>query len=351
MNLDYLEQLFDEYADDIDYFSSGKDFKTLLSDFASGKLFLDYENILSLLLDTLGSGIRKTMPVMIQIIVICLLFSVLSGFSSMGADGTSKTAYLAQYLLVCALSCTAFMSVFSQGMELIDKLSQFSVKFFPTLFFLLISMGGITSAGILKPATAMVTSGICVVIKAYILPMLLIMCVLTVINSFTNVIKLNGFTDFVKSLVKWSLSVIFIVFLGFITLQGALSGTFDGISLRAAKYTVDKLVPIIGGMFGDTIDMLILSSSLIKNSVGVIGIILVFGMTFAPAVTVFTQHLLFKLAAAVIAPLSRSEISNLLSDMADAFKYLTAVIVSVGVMFIVCITVVIAAGNINVMMR
>lgn len=351
LDLSGIEKFFNEQAN-IGVFTQNQDLKTLISNFASGKMFVNYDNIFEFIVDGVFAGIKNTLPIIVQIMIISILFTILSGFSpAFGKEGVSSIAYWAEYLLICGICLGSFVSMFNQGIKIIDGLSSFSADFFPIIYLLLTMIGGISTTNLLKPATTMITGGISAFIKTFILPLLLVMCVMIIVSTFSKTVKLNSFTGITKSTIKWSLGVVFIVFVGFISLQGLIGGTFDGISIKAAKYTIDKVVPIVGGMLSDTVDMMIVSSALIKNALGVAGIIMILGITFVPAITLLAQYFVFKVAAAVIKPVSNSGVSELLHGMSDAFMYLLAVVATVGVIFISSISMVMSAGNINLMLR
>ena len=58
-------------------------------------------------------------------------------------------------------------------------------------------------------------------------------------------------------------------------IQGLTGSTYDGVTLRTAKFAMDKFVPVVGGMFSGTMDTLIGCSLVVKNGVGVMGLILI----------------------------------------------------------------------------
>lgn len=54
------------------------------------------------------------------------------------------------------------------------------------------------------------------------------------------------------------------MFLGAMSLQGVTSASIDGVAIRAAKYAVDNFVPVVGGMFSDTMDTLVGCTLIVK---------------------------------------------------------------------------------------
>ena len=50
---------------------------------------------------------------------------------------------------------------------------------------------------------------------------------------------------------------------------GRSAAAVDGVSIRTAKYAMDNFIPIVGGMFADTVDTLVGCSLIVQNAVGV----------------------------------------------------------------------------------
>ncbi len=55
------------------------------------------------------------------------------------------------------------------------------------------------------------------------------------------------------------------------------SASIDGVAIRAAKYAVDNFVPVVGGMFSDTMDTLVGCTLIVKNALGVAAVLVLIG--------------------------------------------------------------------------
>ena len=88
------------------------------------------------------------------------------------------------------------------------------------------------------------------------------------------------------------LGVTFIVFSGFMVVRGAIAPIADGISLRTAKYLTRTIIPIAGGMFADTLEVVVGGSLLIKNAVGIFGLVMILCLVAAPLIKVVAMVLL-----------------------------------------------------------
>ncbi len=351
-DLHEIESYYNEYAQDLRPITGGTDLRSFLTMLIEGGAELDFTSVFSMVLDSLFAGVKRCLPVIVQIIVVALVFSVITHFKpSFGSSGVSKAAQTAQYVIIGTMTIGILVSAFSIGTQTVADMTAFSSDFFPLLIALLTALGGITSSAILSPATVFLTTGVTIFFKSFILPLIIVLTVFTIINHFSTSIKLSGFCALIKSVIKWGIGIGFTIFLGIIAIQGLLGSTFDGLSIKTAKYTIDKFVPIIGGMFSDSVDVLISCSLLIKNAVGIAGIIIIVGVVITPVFSILAHYFLFKLAGAVLEPVAGSQLGKFAQDASDVLLLLFAAVMAAAIMFFITTAVIIGAGNANVMLR
>lgn len=351
-DLHEIESYYNEYAQELRPITGGKDVKSFITMLAKGGKDFQIADLFSLILNSIFGGVKQSIPAIIQIIVIALLFGIISHFHpAFGSTGVSKAAQTAQYVIIGTICISILVTVFSIGTNAIGKMTAFTKDFFPLMIALLTALGGITSAAILSPATVFLTTGVSIFFNSFILPLIIVLTVFTIVNHFSTSIKLNGFCALIKSIIKWAIGISFTVFLGIIAIQGLLGSTFDGISIKTAKFTIDKFVPIIGGMFSDTVDVLIACTLLIKNAVGIAGIIIIVGIIIIPVFSILAHYFLFKLAGAVLEPIASNNMGEFVADAADVLLLLFAAVLAAAAMFFITVAVIIGAGNTNIMLR
>ncbi len=351
-DLHEIESFYNAYAQTLSPVTGGTDIRSFMAMLVEGGSELNFTNVLSMVLGALFAGVKSSIPVIVQIIVVALVFSVITHFKpSFGSSGVSKAAQTAQYVIIGTMTIGVLVSAFATGTQTIAGMTSFTADFFPLMFTLLTALGGITSSTILSPATVFLTSGVSIFFKSFILPLIIVLTVFTIVNHFSSSVKLNGFCSLIKSVIKWGIGISFTIFLGIIAIQGLLGSTFDGLSIKTAKYTIDKFVPIIGGMFSDSVDVLLSCSLLIKNAVGIAGIIIIVGIVITPVFAILAHYFLFKLAGAVLEPVAGSEMGKFAQEAADVLLLLFAAVMAAAIMFFITTAVIIGAGNANVMLR
>lgn len=174
---------------------------------------------------------------------------------------------------------------------------------------------------------------------------------LVLINHTSEKIRLDRLCNLVKNLCTWTLGIFFTIFVGVLTVQGVLAASFDGVSIRTAKYAIETFVPIVGSLFSKTVDMVVGGSLLVKNAVGMAGLIITVMIAFYPAIKILCLITVYKLSSALLEPISDSKVSDCLNDIGNVLTVLFVTVVGVAIMFFLTITLLIGASNITTMMR
>jgi len=351
-DLHELEKYYEEYAQTLAPVTDGKSLKSFLTMLAQGGADMSAADVYGIVIDALLTGLKQSIPAMVQIIIVALIFSIISHFKpSFGETGVSKAAQTAQYVIVGTMALGILASAFSIGAGAIGRMTSFTGEFFPLILALLTALGGITSAAILQPATVFLTTGISLFYKGFVMPLIILLTVFTLINHFSQTIKLSGFCSLLKSIVKWGIGIGLTVFIGIVAMQGLLGSSFDGVSIKTAKFTIDKFVPIVGGLFAQSVDVVVSCTLLIKNAVGIAGVIIIAAIVISPAFAILAHYFLFKLTGAVLEPIAGGEMGKFVQEAADVLMMLFIAVLAAAVMFFVTTAVIIGAGNANIMLR
>ena len=145
------------------------------------------------------------------------------------------------------------------------------------------------------------------------------------------------------SLLKWLittiLSVILLVFIGYLNLSGVISGSADAATVKAAKFTISNMVPVVGGVISDTAETLLAGASLLRNTAGVFGMLAVLGICLVPFLNLGIHYLMYKVTAALAATVSGDgRVTGLIEALGSAFGLILAMTGSCGVLLIVAMT-------------
>ncbi|PLS15299.1 stage III sporulation protein AE [Bacillus sp. M6-12] len=285
-----------------------------------------------------------------------ILLTVLSMFlqslqNAFEQSSISKVAYAIVFMVLIILALNSFHVAITYTKETIDLMIAFLMSLIPLLLALIATSGGLVSAAFFHPVLLflMNTSGL--LIQFVVLPLLFLSVLLSIVSTLSDQYKVTQLAQLLRNWGIGLLGIFMTVFLGVVSVQGSSTAVADGITIRTAKFITGNFVPVIGRMFTDAADTVISASVLLKNTVGVAGVVILLLITIFPAIKILTLAFIYKFAGALLQPLGGGPVIKCLDIISKNIIYVFAALAIVSLMFFLCITVIIAAGNITLMVR
>lgn len=342
-----LQKVLDGLDDQSKKIFGGDSFLDKLKLVISGNLGADTSSVLQYVVNLLFDNLLTCFPLMSIIISIAILGSMIQGLKpKSNGESISNIVNFVIYGVILALIFSVLGKlVVSVGTSISVMKSQMDVVF-PILLTLLTSIGGTVSVGVYQPAMAVLSSVIINIFTAFLLPLFILSIVLVFVNSLSPTIKLNKMIDFLGSLFKWAVGIIFTVFLGFASMQGLTAGSIDGFSIKTAKYTMKNYIPFVGGYMSDGVFLMLAGCNLIKNAVGICGLLLMVSSILAPLIEIIVFMLALKFTSAMIEPLGNAKLAGLISGIAKSMKMLIAMVVTITFMYVLLVGLVMCSANI-----
>lgn len=263
----------------------------------------------------------------------------------------SKVAYSICYMVILVLAINSFHVAITYATNAISGMIDFMMAMVPLLFTLLASLGNAVTVTVTHPLVVFMVHAVGTAVHTVVFPLLFFSAVLHIVSSLSDKYKLTQLANLLRTVSMALLGVLLTVFLGVISVKGIAGSVADGVTLRAAKYLTGNFVPVVGKVFADATDTVISASLLVKNSIGLVGVIILLFLCAFPAIKIITLALIFNLAAAVMQPLGDSPVIACLETIGKSMLYVFAALAAVGMMFFLAITIMLTAGNITVMMR
>jgi stage III sporulation protein AE len=298
----------------------------------------------------LGKEVLSSAAILGSIIVIVVIHSILKSISyGLGNQGVSQVAYYVQYIMIVALIMTSFAEIITTVKQSIQNFVSFINLLIPILITLMITTGSITSAGILEPLILFMVTIIGNFIVNVVIPITLVSTALGIISQISDKVQIDKLAKFMKSSTIWVLGVILTLFVGITSLEGNLSSSVDGVTAKTTKAAVSNFIPVVGKILGDAVDTVMGCSIILKNALGVVGVIVIIGICIVPILKLATLMIMYYLGSALCQPIADGKIIKLLSHMGDTFKLLLAVLCSVSVMLIIGVTLIVRISNSSAM--
>ncbi|MGN4424428.1 stage III sporulation protein AE [Bacillus cereus group sp. MYBK30-1] len=277
-----------------------------------------------------------------------LLQSLQSSFSK---SSVSKIADAVVYMVLIIFALNSFYVVMTYARETIQTMVDFILALLPILLALIATGGGVVSVSFFHPIIIflMNTSGL--LMNYIVLPLLLLATILSIVSTMSDQYKVTKLSKLLQNVSVGIIGIFLTIFLGVLSVQGTASAVADGIAVKTAKFVTGNFIPVVGRMFTEAADTVISASGLLKNTVGIIGLVILCLIVAFPAIQIFCIAFIYKFAAAVLQPVGGGAIIQCLDIIGRSIIYVFACLAIVSFMFFLSITIIIAAGNITLMMR
>lgn len=289
---------------------------------------------------------------MITVLIVIIIHSIFKAIiENLGNNASSKIVYFIQYLIIVTLITDSFLSVLDLTRDSISQIIDFMNLLIPLLSTLMLTTGSITTTGIIQPIILFMISFIGNFIANFIIPMLLISITLGIISNISDKIQIDRLAKFLKSSIVWILGIILTIFVCSLSIEGTLSSSVDGMTAKTAKAAVSNFIPVVGKILGDSVDSIIGCGNVLKNAVGVIGVIVLVGIVVLPILKLGILWISFYVLSGVCEVVADEKIVKLIAQISDSYKILLAILFSVSSMFIIGVTLVLKITNSSLMYR
>lgn len=352
LDLEQLEEFIKEVDEEVGTYLPHFSLAHMIESLKQGKLDFSPQDLVKGIVSYLTYEVKANLSLLGKLLIIAVICAVLQNLHTGFEGGTvAKMAYFMCFLAVITIIMGSFQMAVSAGLGAIGKMTAFMKLLLPVLLVLLTVMGGLTSAALLQPFLMVFLSFMGYLTEGIVFPLIYLAAVLTIVNSISDRFKVSKLAELVKQLTKVGIGLVLTLFIGVITVEGVAGAVVDGVSLRTAKFMTGAFVPVAGSMFADALDAVMGGSLLLKNAIGLSGVIVLGIIVIFPALKILVIAIIYRLAAALLQPVGDTLLADALEGMAGNLFLTFAAVLSVAIMFFLTITIIVSAANFTIMLR
>lgn len=346
LNFSTLDVCLQEVGKNYDFIKNMK-FSDLISKISKGEYFSNYQSVFEAMLNMLFGNIKSVIPLMFLIVAIAILGAIVNNLKSERiSGGVCDLIHFVCYGVIVLILVGSMSGIVSLTKGCLTSMIGQMQAIFPIMLTMLVSVGGVVSVGIYKPIVSILTQVVGFIFSNFLFPLFIMSFVFLVVGNLSGSVKLNRFNSFFSSVFKWTVGFVFTMFSAFLTIQGISAGKFDGISIKATKFAVKSYVPLIGGYISDGFDLIMGASVIIKNAVGVAGLLLIFANILKPVIYILALKLGLQLVSAILEPMGDGRIGNFTAGCSKILIYPIVIILSVAFMYLLSVGLIMTTANI-----
>lgn len=321
------------------------DFKGIVGDLISGELTLTGELLNRLVAEKVSYAFSSCRENLVHILVLALIAALFSNFSNIFQNRQiSDVSFYAVYLLLLALCLNSFQLVVDWVSQGIETITRFMSVFCPVYMIAVSVAKGSVSAVAFYHLALLLIYLVELLILNILLPMIHIYMMIKILDHLAKEEYLSKFAELIQIAVEWILKTFAAVVIGLNVIQGLINPAIDAIK-RSTITRSAEAIPGIGDALGGTADVVLGTAVLVKNGIGMSGTIICMALCVVPLVQTGCIVLIYKLAAAVIQPISDKRVVACVESVSDGCRLLLKVIYTTGLLFLLTIVIVSAVTS------
>ncbi|MCE5287355.1 MAG: stage III sporulation protein AE [Pelosinus sp.] len=323
-----------------------------IADICTNGLQLNWQNIFRNLGTELCKELISNIHLLSKLLFLAVLCALLQNLqSSFEKFGVALLAYTVCYIFMMTITLTIFYNMMVMARDTVGNMVGFMEALLPLLLSLIAAVGAISTAALFTPLMVFVLNSVSVVIRDIVLPFLLLAVFLDCINYLSDKYRLTNLCSLFKQCGMMTLSFTLVLFIGVITIYGITGSAMDGLALRTAKFATSTFVPVVGGMFADAVSVVMSASLLLKNAVGIFGILVIAMVCVFPLIKLLALTIILKAAGALIQPVGDEKMASCLNSIGNQMLLVFGAVATVTLMFFLVITIIIGIGNITTLIK
>ena len=226
----------------------------------------------------------------------------------------------------------------------IRNITAFMGVFYPVYFLAVaVAKGSVTGVAFYNLVLFLIYA-VEIIIGNVLLPMVRVYMIIRVLNFLGPEDMLGKLSEFLELIIRWTLKTALACVIGANLIQGMISPAIDTVK-RSTVLKGAEAIPGVGNLLGGMTEVALGTAVLVKNGIGMTGAVICIALCVIPLVQTAGTALLYKLAAAVIQPVSDERVTGCVEAVGEGCQILLQIVFTVGVLFLLTIAIVAAVTN------
>ena len=311
----------------------------ILRELMRGDLKPTGELVLGLIKEQMGYELTSHRKIWVELLVLILISAIFTNFSEAFQNRQiSEVSFYILYLLMITICLQGFLITLDGVEERLGDLTEFMKVLAPSYCMAIAFSTGAASSLAFYNLVLLIIYVVNLVIVNLLLPMVHLFLMMKIMNYLTEEEYLTQFTELCRKLIGWILKILVGAVAGINIIQGMLTPAMDSLNRTILGRGVE-VIPGIGNVLGGMTDVALASAVVIKNGIGMTGLIFCGVFSISPVVKMAALTLLYKLLAAVVEPVSHQRIVGCVSSISEGYELLLKIMTSTGLLFMLTLAV------------
>lgn len=343
---DNMDINYQEVQQVIDEILSGNEkinFEDYVSNLISGKTEFSLNQISKDIKNGILNELKGNIGTLTSLLSVAIIAAVFTNFSHAFQNSqVAETGFYVAYLLLFSVLTASFISAANLAAVTISKVLNFMTVLVPTYFITVAFTSSASTSMVYYQATLfLITFADALLIKV-IIPAINIYLITSMANNLSKEDLLSKLSELMAVVIKWVLRTLLAVVLGFNAVQGLILPVADNLK-KSVFMKAAGAIPGVGDILGGVTESILGAGILLKNSVGIVGVIIIIIVCAVPIFKLAATTLIYKVSCAAVQPISDKRMLNCINSSAEASALLLETVFVGAVLFLLTIAMVAAS--------
>ncbi len=320
------------------------DFSQIVHDISEG----DFNNVFITFKESAGNiltgELSSNRKLMFQLIIVVLLGSIFVQISGTFGNGfIGENGFYVTYLVITSLLLTSFSIALDVVSGAIEKIL-ITIRIIVPVY--AVAMNFVGHGSVSMGMYNLIMVGVWVVqavILRFVLPMVKFYVILSFVNNLNKDSNFSKLCQLIKNAVSWLLKTIVVFVVGLNIIKSLIDPQIDALG----RNSVNRIISAFpgGGMMSVLTGTFLGAGMIIKNSIGIAGIIILGLIVLFPIIKTFLIMLTVKIVAAMVQPVAEKRYINGIETLSQGIALLLQALGSSVVLFVLTIAIMAFASN------
>lgn len=304
---------------------------------------INIKDIFALIKSIATNRIDTPLKSALIILAYVVLSSFFQSFKIGDNDSLSDVYSTASALIISTVLLVKIGSTIAISASAINVASRFIFAFIPAFCVIVVACGGATTAFSTNTLLLTLAQGLSFISSNVFVPIINCFLSISICSSLNAQLRLDRLVTNLRKLITTSISFLSACFVSVLSIKTAVASKTDAIGLRSIRFAINSVVPVIGSAISEGLLSIQTYSSLIKSSVGIVGIIAV-SLVFLPSIIeVVIWRMMLSLCELVSNVFDDNSVSMVLKAFKDTMLLINVVLILSMVTTIISFGILIAA--------
>lgn len=292
------------------------------------------ENLIKSIIHSFIKEIKTTVKDIATIYLVVILSMLLNAIS---LDKDSNVRKVVNIIITCIVTIVLLKNL-NEVIQLLlntTKTITYMLELTSTLLTgALVATGKISTTGITQPLILTVNSAISLITKNIVVPLIIVSVVIKIVSQISVEMKLEKLADTFRKATIYIFSTLCTIYVLIMSLESNVSKDIDSIYYKTTQSVIKDTVPVVGGIFSDSLNTVIGATELIAKTGGTVAIICTMLIVSIPILKIVVIIGMYSFICGLSQPIESKYITDLIDYFSKVYKDILGIIIGECIIFI-----------------